>query len=128
MKKLLICCLAILLSGVPVLTTNAASSSVSIVQTGNGDILLINDERISPDVIVSNESYSFSPDATSMQTSITMEYPGEVVPNRSVTITRIINGNTYTGTVYLISYWYIVDTNTTTANYEGTLYLQSSTS
>lgn len=126
MKKLLICCLAILLAGVPVCSVSAAAPNTQSIEFNDGDLLLITTEGITDKLSVVNENYSFSLDASSMNTTITMEYPGEVVPNRSVTITRIINGNTYVGTVYLDSYWY--HDGVTTAVYEGTLYLQSSTS
>lgn len=125
MKKLLICCLAIYLAMVPVSTAKAAVSDTTSTVTDN-DLLIIDSNGIMSESTVAYESYSLSPDASSMYTTITMDYQGEVTPAKSVNVTRIIDGNTYSGTVYLTTFRYL--DGITTATYAGTLYLQSSAS
>ncbi len=127
MKKLLICCLAILLAGVPVCSVSAAAPETTVtIGSKNLSFSMEIDQDLGAHIINSSDEFLLSPDGNSMTTSITMNYQGEVIPARSVEVTKNYGGNIYKGTVYLDSYWY--HDGVTTAVYEGTLYLQSSTS
>lgn len=127
MKKLLICCLAILLAGVPVCSVSAAAPETTVIITGDDVSFFFEvDKNLENIILNSDDTFSVSPDGNSMTTTITMEYQGEVVPARSFNVTKTYGESVYQGTVYLDSYWY--HDGVTTAVYEGTLYLQSSTS
>lgn len=129
MKKLLICCFAILLASVPVCSVSAAAPNTTvIIADDNYSLTVETTQELGDKFIGSDDVFTISPDGNSITSTLTMNYQGEVVPARSVNVTKTVGGSVYKGTVYLISYWYIVDTDITTANYEGTLYLQSSTS
>ncbi len=129
MKKLLMCCMVILLAVTPVMNVNAATANAE------AENIMINQFRatdvktghmINPlDV---SESYIISADQKSMTVSSTITYQGEVVPAATIIQTRSFEGLTYKGTLYLQYYYYVRADNQTTAYYEGTLYLQGSTS
>ena len=126
MKKLLICCLAILLAGAPTYTVNAANlQNITVITDGTSELTIeLTDDSLVGTVI--DESFRLSTDSTSMTTSITMEYEGQVIPARSVEVTRTVSGRTYKGTLYLTTFRYL--DGVTSATYEGTLYLVSDTS
>lgn len=126
MKKLLICCLAICLAMVPVSTAKAASNTTTMVISDSFSFSMEIDKDLSERIINSEDSFTISPDGNSMTTTITMNYEGEVVPARSIEVTKTYGTSVYRGTVYLKTFRYL--DGVTSATYEGTLYLVSDTS
>lgn len=127
MKKLLMFCLVILLAGGPSLNVNAAepiSSEVDLIKEPLFAINVETGELVQPTDI--QESYVMSINQDYITVSRTITYQGEVTPAATIGYTNIIGDSTYTGTLYL--QYYIYRNNQTTAYYEGTIYLQGSTS
>jgi len=73
---------------------------------------------------VTLEMKSYSTYGTAYAISLTEEitYKGMIIPNDTISWTEIINGDTYSGMLYL-QYFYHYD-NTTVAVYTGTIYAQ----
>ena len=59
-------------------------------------------------------------DAITLTQQVT--YNGIVTPNASITFTKVVDGTTYSGTLYLQSF--TQGNNKTVATYKGTLYAQ----
>lgn len=129
MKKILMCCLVILLAVTPAMNVSAASFNVEAENIFNNQFRAMDIETgqmINP--INIDESFVISPNQESMTVSSTITYQGEVIPATTIIQTRTFEGQTFKGTLYLQYYSYRKSTNQTIAYYEGTLYLQGSTS
>lgn len=132
MKRFLLCCFAIMLVNTSVVTVNAAdlisedASADQVIQTET-QIFATDIETgnlIAP--LTSEEVCVISSDQTSMTVTKTVVFQGEVTPPATIVQSNTVSGKTYTGTLYLTSYIYY--DGQTTAYYEGTLYLQGSSS
>ncbi len=117
MKKLLLFCLVVLLMGVPMSTVSATTINV-IPDEMNNIVINCDGQIINLDTV--NEVYTISADGNSIEYSITMSQEGEITPPASIPVTRIVNGVTFTGTLYLSTYRYL--DGKTTSTYEGVLY------
>lgn len=73
-------------------------------------------------ITIACSSYSTYTTAYSITLTKEITYDGTVIPSDSIPWTEKFNGHTYSGILYLQSYYYWDGTTVTT--YKGTIYLQ----
>ena len=73
-------------------------------------------------VTINCSSYNTYASPHSITSTKEFTYSGTIIPSSTLSWTEIIDGNTYSGTLYLQSYYHF--NSKTVATYKGTIYLQ----